>query len=138
MNKNIFNRMKVSINKAYYTATRYDVDATFAYLYHEKELSIEELGKFVRISDQFMPIDKNHYFIHFAFTSHNDAFKASQNLIYHLDKHFNDASSSIAIDTFDTSKTSTIVYNRLVQILNEIKQNPYSRIEDEEVLNGIV
>ena len=138
MEDRIFKRLTIEIDRAYYTFTRYMAPSTFAFLYSEKELTPTELGDFVRISDKFLQIDKNHYFINFVFTEQDGAFKASQNLILNLDIFFKDSSSCIAIDTFDASKSPRIVINRLHQILKETKKNPYSRIEDEDVLNGIV
>lgn len=138
MDERLFNRLRILVNKTYYTATRYKTPATFAYLYNDKELSLEELGKYVRISDHFIKIDRNHFFINFAYTKQDDAFKAAQNLLFALDKHFNNSNSCIAIDTFDTTKSPKVVFNRLVQILDATKRNPDSRIEDEDVLNGVV
>ncbi|QSZ42232.1 hypothetical protein GJV85_08935 [Sulfurimonas aquatica] len=138
MNANIRNRLNIEIKKAYYVFTRYKSPCTFAILYHEEELHVAKLGEFVRISDHLLKVDDNHYFINFAFTEQNGAFKASQNLILYLDKHFNNRTSCIAVDTFDSTHSSTIVINRLMQILQEIKKDPYSRIEDENILNGLV
>ena len=136
MNDSILNRMRVQIKKIYYTHTRYKVPATFAMLYHEKELTVIELSKFVRISDHLLKIDDNHYFITFSHTAHNEAFKASQNLILYLDSFFQNRTSCIAIDTFDTNNSQAIVYNRLMQILDVIRKMPYSRVEDENILDG--
>lgn len=137
MEDKILNRLQILVNKTYYTATRYKTPATFAYMYHTEELSVEELGKYVRISDHFIKIDQNHYFINFAYTGQDNAFKASQNLLHALDKHFNTSTTCIAIDTFDMSKSAKVVYNRLVQILEATKKYSYSRIEDEDILNGM-
>lgn len=137
MENRLLNRVNILINRAYYTASRYNVPATFAYLYHEESLTPKELGKYVRKSDYFVKVDANHYFIHFAHTEQDNAFKASQNLLHYLDRHFNNTSSSIAIDTFNPAKSPKIVYNRLVQILDTAKKSHYSRIEDENILNGM-
>ncbi len=138
MSDELFNRLRIEINKTYYTSSRYKVEFTFALLYHKKELSIDELGDLIRVSDIFFQIDDEHYFINFAFTEQDGAFKASQNLIVYLDKHFQDFTSCIAIDTFDKSKTPKMVLNRLKQILHEIKRNPESRIEDDSILNKMI
>ena len=138
MDTRLFNRLNILIKKTYYVATRYKTPATFAYLYCDRDLSLEELGKFVRISDTFIKMDENHFFINFAYTPQDIAFKAAQNILYAIDKHCNNSNACIAIDTFDISKSPQIVFNRLVQILNETKKNPYSRIEDENVLNGMI
>lgn len=137
MDKHIKERLEIEINKAYYIAKRYKSPSTFAVLYHEKELSLEKLGDYVRISDHILKMDDNNYFIHFTFTEQDGAFKASQNLIVYLDHHFNDRSSCMAIDTFDLSHSPTIVINRLMQILTETKKSSYTRIEDENILNGM-
>jgi len=134
----IKNRLKIEINKAYYIAKRYKSASTFAILYHEEILPVDILGKFVRISDHLLKIDEHHYFVNFTFTKQEDAFKAAQNLLLYLDRHFNNRSSCIALDTFDTTQSPTIVLNRLVQILNETKKSSYTRIEDENILNEIV
>ena len=137
MNENLFNRLSIIINKAYYTHSRYKSPSTFALLYHDKEITPAELGKYVRKTDHFLPLDEHHYFINYAFTEQNAAFKACQNLIFYLDRHFEDQSSYIAVDTFDESKTPRMVYNRLTQILAETKKSSYSRIEDENILNEL-
>ena len=128
-------RVEIEIKKTYYTATRYKRTSTFALLYYEGELSLEQLGKLLRISDHLLKIDKNHYFINFIMTEHSDAFKASENLIFNLDKLLNNTTSCIAIDTFDPTQSPSIVLHRLTQILAETKKNSYSRIEDENILN---
>ena len=127
----------VHINKTYYIYDRYNTIATFALMYHEKELSEEQLANYLRISDQFIKIDNNHYFITFTYCSQKDAFKASQNLLLHLDNFFHNASTCIAIDTFNTSYSPQVVLNRLKQILLEIRKSSYSRIEDEIILSEI-
>ena len=83
-----------------------------------------------------LKIDDNHYFITFYHTPHNEAFKASQNLILYLDNFFQNRTSCIAIDTFDTNNSQAIVYKRLIQILEVTRKTPYSRIEDENILDG--
>jgi len=138
MDERIKNRLQIEINKAYYSYKRYKVDTTFAMLYHKNELPVDKLGKIVRISDHLLKIDDHHYFINYVHTNHNDAFKASQNLLYTLDNYFNNRTSAIAIDTFDTTQTPALVINRLWQILNEIKKNSYTRIDDENILNEMI
>ncbi|MDD5400420.1 MAG: hypothetical protein PHQ93_04445 [Sulfurimonas sp.] len=126
----------ILINKTYYIYRRYNIQATFALLYHNEPLSIVDLSKFVRLSDQFIQIDKNHYFIIFEFTSQKNAYKASQNIIYNLDKHFNTHKGCyIAIDSFDITKSPQNVLNRLKQILIEVRKNPCVRVEVEDILD---
>lgn len=137
MEDRLFNRLQVLVKKAYYIQTRYNLDSTFAYFYFEGDLSVVDLGGFLRISDQFIRLDENHYFVNFSFTKQSDAFKASQNLLVYLDKHLQNRSAAIAIDTFDTSKSARIVLNRLKQILDATKKKQDSRIEDEGVLNEL-
>jgi hypothetical protein len=134
MSQDILNRINVLIKKTYYTYERFGVNATFALLYHEEPLSVVELAKYVRISDHLMKLDENHYFIIFAFTSHENSYKASQNIVHSLDKYFNNHTSCIALDTFNPSKTHQSVLNRLKQIMTETRKDPYMRIESEEIL----
>ena len=135
MEDRIFNRLQILIKRAYYIEERYKLNSTFAYFYFEGDLSTLDLGKFLRISDQFIKIDENHYFVNFSFTKQSDAFKASQNLLLYLDKHLQNRSAIVALDTFDRSKSPRVVLNRLQQILSETRKKHYSRIEDEDVLN---
>ena len=134
MQDNLYNRIKIDIEKAYYIAKRYKSESSFALLYHKKELSPKELGSLIRMSDHFVQIDENHYFINFTFTSSSEITKAAQNLVFKLDKHFNDTDSCIAIDTFNPSSTAKMVCNNLINILAVIKTYSYSRVEDENVL----
>lgn len=132
--KEVLNRINVLVKKTYYTYERFDVNATFALLYHEKPLSVIELSNFVRISDQLIQLNDNHYFIIFAFTAQENAYKASQNIIHKLDVHFDNHTSSIALDNFDPSKSDQEVINRVKQIMIETKKDPFVRIETEEIL----
>lgn len=135
MGPNIMNRVHVLVKKAYYTYERFQLDTTFALLYHEEPLSVVELSNFIRISDSLIELDKNHYFVIFAYTAHENAYKASQNLIHNLDTSFNNHTSCIVLDTFDPSKSPTSVLNRLMQILAEARKKPYIRIETEAILD---
>ena len=135
MNFNNVNRVNVLVKKAYYTSERFQVNATFALLYHEQPLSVVELSQHVRISDQLIQLDDNHYFVIFAFTKQDNAYKASQNIMYRLDEYFKNHTSCIALDTFDSAKSPQSVLNRLNMILTETRKNPYIRIETEEILD---
>lgn len=135
MDENILNRLNVLIKKTYYTNDRFEVDATFALLYHKTPLSVVELSKFVRLSDQLIRLDDNHYFIIFAFTSEENAYKASQNIIHKLDSHLNDHSACIAMDFLDSNKSPQYVLNRLKQIMVEIHRDSHIRIETEDILH---
>ncbi|MFH0710707.1 MAG: hypothetical protein V2A75_10920 [Pseudomonadota bacterium] len=135
MNFNNVNRVNVLVKKAYYTSERFQVNATFALLYHEQPLSVVELSQHVRISDQLIQLDDNHYFVIFSFTKQDNAYKASQNIMYRLDEYFKNHTSCIALDTFDSAKSPQSVLNRLRMILTETRKNPYIRIETEEILD---
>ena len=136
MNTNILNRVNVLVKKTYYTYERFEVDATFALLYHSKPLDVIELSQFIRVSDHLIQLDEQHYFIIFAFTDQTNAFKAAQNIVYSLDHHFNDHTSRIALDTFDPTKSPQMVLNRLKQILSEIHKNAYVRIDTENIFDS--
>lgn len=137
MSLDILDRVNVLVKKTYYTFDRFNVDATFALLYHETPLNVVELSQFIRITDQIIPLDDNHYFIIFAFTSQENAYKASQNILYNLDQLLNNQTSCIALDTFDTKKSSKAVLTRLHQILSETRKSSYIRVETEEILDQI-
>ena len=131
-------RINAEINRAYYTYERYQTDATFALIYHEKELTLEELGSYVRKSDRFVKMDTNHFFMLFHFTNAQAASKASQNLLLRLDNHFHNTTTCIAIDAFNTANPTKVVLNRLKQIINETKKNSFSRIEYEDILDSYI
>jgi hypothetical protein len=135
MTSNISNRIKVLIKKTYYTNERFQVSATFALLYHEEPLSVVELSKCVRISDSLIQIDDYHYFIVFAFTEQDCAYKAAQNIIHKLDKTFNKHTTCIAVDAFDKTKTPANVLNRLKQIMKETRKRSYIRVETDDILD---
>lgn len=135
MDSNILDRVNVLVKKTYYTYERFEVDATFALLYHENPLTLGELAKYVRLSDQLLQIDANHYFIIFSFTPQANAYKASQNILYKLDSDFNNHTSSIAMDTLDPSKSPERLLNRLNQILTEIHKSSFLRIETDDILD---
>lgn len=135
MDDSILNRVNVLIKKTYYTYDRFEVNATFALLYHEAPLSVLELSSYVRLSDQLMQIDDHHYFMIFAFTSEENAYKASQNIIHKLDSYFNDHTSSVALVALDVTMSSQLVLNRLKQIMKEIHRDAHVRIETEDILH---
>lgn len=135
MSFDMMQRVSVLIKKAYYAHERYHVPATFAMLYHEDPLDVKELANFIRISDQVMKLDPHHYFIIFAFTSAEDAYKASQNILLDLDAYFNNRTSCIALDSFDPTLTPQNVINRLKQIVSETQKHSFIRIETEEILD---
>lgn len=135
MDDKILNRLNVLVKKSYYTYERYDAEATFALLYHKEPISVVELSKFIRISDHLIELDEHHYFIIFAFTSQENAHKASQNIIHKLDSYLGSASDCfIALDALDITKTPQNVLNRLRQIVEQARKNGYVRVETEDVL----
>ena len=138
METNLDIRLSAEINRAYYAYDRYDTIATFVMVYHEKDLSLEKMGEFVRATDRFMSIDDNHYFIIFHYTAQDNAYKASQNLLLKLDNYFQNSSTCIAIDNFNKSNSPIVVINRLNQIIKETRKNSFTRIEDEAILDLII
>ena len=123
------------VEKAYYLYLRYGVEATFALLYHSEPLKAKKLGSFLRLSDSTYDIDDHHIFIVFSFTDESGAYKASENLLPKLDHYFGAQNSYIALDAFDTTNSPQIVLKRLMQILSETRKDPFSRIENEKVLD---
>lgn len=135
MSFDILSRVNVLVKKTYYAFERFHVDATFALLYHEKPLNVVELSKYIRVTDHIMPLDDNHYFIIFAFTSQENAYKASQNILLNLDQYLNTQTNCIALDTFDPSKSANAVLIRLKQILAETRKSSYIRVETDDILD---
>jgi len=136
MTDKVFNRLEVEIKKAYYVSERYKFTSSFALIHHEEELTIKGLSMFLRGSDKILEIDENTFFIIFTFTSEEKTFKASENLLLELDKHFNRRDSYIAMEALDASNSPRMVINKLLQILSETRKHSYSRIEDESILNS--
>lgn len=132
----VLNRFEILIKKTYYIHDRYNVEATFGLLYHEPPLTVQELGRVLRISDELIPLDEHQMFIIFTFTAQANAIKASQNVLQKLDHHFNNTTSCIALDRFDTAKSAPIVLGRLRQILAETCRRSFARIENESILDG--
>ena len=135
MGYTITNRINVLIKKTYYHHERFQVDSTFALLYHENPLSVVEFSQYVRISDHLIQVDDHHYFIIFAFTCEENAYKASQNIIHKLDGYLNDHATCIAMDSLDPTKSPQLVLNRLKQIMSEIHRDAHVRIETEDILH---
>lgn len=131
----IVERVEALVQKTYYACERYELDATFAMLYHEKPITPAELGQYVRISDHLVQLDENHYFIIFTYTEHDNAVKACQNLVHSLDHHFNDHTSCIVLDSLNPSKSAKIVLKRLQAILDETRSRSYTRVETEEIFD---
>lgn len=105
-------------------------------MYHKLPINVVELSQFIRISDLLIEIDQNRFFIIYQFTNESDALKAAQNLIFNLDKHFNEINSCyVAIDKLDTSIAPLNVLNRLQSIIEYALKNRVNRVETEEVLD---
>jgi hypothetical protein len=132
------NRYDHMVEKTYYIHKRYGVPATFALVHHARPLDVDTLGGYMRLSDHVIQVDENHYFIIFAFTEENNAHKAAQNLLRHLDEHFKEPCSCIALDSFDVTKNPYIVLCRLKQILTEIRKHGFKRIDNENILDGFM
>jgi len=130
------NNLKDEIDRAYYANEKYDIAATFIMVYSEKNISVENMNKFVRATDRFIHIDDNHYLIIFHYTAQDNAYKASQNLLLKLDDYFQNSSTAIAIGSFNKMKTPAIVVNELKQIIKELKKSSFTRIEDESILDS--
>ena len=130
------NRYERAVKKTYYIHERYKVDATFTLLYHDLPLERETLGGMIRISDEIIEIDANHYFVVFTFTEQENAIKVCQNLLQKLDNFFQDRSTCFALDRLDTTRSAQFVLNRLHQIMAETRKHSYSRIETELILDG--
>ncbi len=134
--ESVKNRFQVMVKKSYYIKQRYNLDFTFALLYHKHPIDVVELSQFIRISDLIIDIDDNHYFIIYQFTDIQETLKATQNLIFNLDKFFNETGSSyVAIDKLDDTVSPMNLLSRLKQIVNYAKTNKINRVETEEVLD---
>jgi len=130
------NRLEIELKKIFYSFEKYNALSTFALLYHKDALDTQTLSNYLRVSDSFLELDDHTYFINFAFTSHEDTFKAAQNILFGLDNHFNNTSTCIAIHELDPTNTPKMTVNKLLQILEETKKYSYSRVEDESILNA--
>ena len=129
-------RLEVELKKIFYSFEKYNALSTLALLYHKEALTVQELSKHLRVSDTFLALDEHTYFINFTFTSHEDTFKAAQNILFDLDNYFNNTSTYIAIHELDPTNTPKMMVNKLLQILEETKKHSYSRVEDESILNA--
>lgn len=128
-------RFSLLVKKIYYIHERYQVEATFTMLHVQHPIEMDEVSEMIRRSDEIFQIDPHRFFVAFTFTDQESARQACVNLLKKLDRHFNDHSSSIALDNFDPSKSPQIVVSRLNQILDEIEKRPYIRIENESILD---
>lgn len=129
-------RLEAEINRAFYANDKYNLIATFVMVYYDKEISVEDMGKYVRATDRFIQIDESHCFIIFHYTAQENAYKASQNLLLKLDKHFQNSNAVIAIDDFDKSESPALIICKLKQIIKEIKKNSLVRVEDKSLLDS--
>lgn len=129
-------KLNTEIGKAHYIFDRYEALSTFALVYHESDISLEILGSYVRISDKLVRISENYHFIIFNFTTQDDAYQASRNLLKKLDKHFDSARSCIAIDAPSKADSTHMVLNKLFQIIEKTKESSISRIEYSDILDN--
>ncbi len=131
-----FTRMEAMVKKTYYTYERYNTDATFALLYHEHPLDVQKLSEYIRISDHIIKINEHMYFLIFAYTNAQNAYKASQNILMGLDAFFGNQTTCIALDDYSVNKSAFMVFNRLKMILKETRKSSYTRIESEDILEA--
>jgi hypothetical protein len=136
LNEELKIRLNAEIGRAHYTYERYKVDATFALVYHEKDISLEQLGSLIRVSDKLVSINENLHFVIYNFTTQDDAYKASRHLLNSLDKHFHNTTSCIAIDSPSKTDSTHMVMNKLHQIILETKKNSVTRIEYSDILDN--
>jgi hypothetical protein len=136
LDEDLKTRLNAEIGRAHYTYERYKVDYTFALVYHEKDIELDVLGSYVRVSDKLVRIDENMHFVIYNFTTQDDAYKASKNLLNNLDNHFHSTKSCIAVDAPAKTDTTHMVLNKLDQILQETKRSSVSRIEYEDILDN--
>jgi hypothetical protein len=129
-------RLNAEIGRAHYTYERYKAEATFALVYHEKDIGLEQLGSLVRVSDRLVRVNENLHFVIYNFTTQDDAYKASRHLLSSLDKHFHSATSCIAIDSPPKTDSTHMVMNKLHQIILETKKNSVTRIEYSDILDN--
>jgi hypothetical protein len=129
-------RLNAEIGRAHYTYERYNVDYTFALVYHEKDIELDLLGSYVRVSDKLVRISESLHFVIYNFTTQDDAYQASKNLLNNLDKHFDSTNSCIAIDAPVKTDSTHMVMNKLDQILQETKKSSVSRIEYGDILDN--
>ncbi len=134
---NIPSRFEVMVKKVYYVYEKFGLDFSFALLSLAKPISVTDLSRYVRSSDVLIPIDENHYFIIFQFTSPDAAFRTSQELVFSLDKFFNQPKSSfVAIEKLNINITPLNVLKRLDSIVQATKKAGYSQVETEDILDN--
>ncbi len=130
-------RLESEISRVHDACDRYGSDVSSAIVYHEKDIDLSLFGSFLRKNDRVIRLDENHHFVMFFFTSESEAYDAAKNLLAHLDIHFNDKTSCIAIDSACKNDSANMMINKLLQILKETKKNSISRIEYEDILDEV-
>ena len=137
INDDIQKQLNQEIEKSHYKAKRYQQAFTFALLNYEGDLEQKKLEEFLRLSDFVLKIQEGYYFLNFYNTNEQDALKASENLLFHIDSLLQNQKSYIAIDRVDSNESATSTINRLYQILQEAKKHQTNRVEDEQILNEL-
>jgi len=137
IDKQTYEQLDTEIKKTHYNAKRYSTVSTFGLLYFEGNLEEKMLQEFMRLSDYFLKLNDNYYFLSFHHTDENGAIKAGENLIFNLDQYLGNKSSYIAVDRIDTTESTRSTINRLYQILQEAKKHKNNRVEDENILNEL-
>jgi len=135
MNQNLEKRYEVLVKKTYYIHKRYNLESTFALLYHKEPLSLVQLSAYARISDYIIEVDENNYFIIFQFTSEEDAYKASQNIIGKLEVNFCSHAFYIGLHKININMTPQNILKKLRLIVEYAIKNRFNRVETEEVLD---
>ena len=130
-------QIEAEISKTHYEVQRYKLNATFALLYFEGDLTKQQIQNGIRESDTVLVLNTNYIFITFHFTDESDAIKAGENLLLSIDKILHNTSSYIAIDRIDSIESPKSTLNRLYQIIQEARKHSNNRVEDENILNDV-
>jgi hypothetical protein len=130
-------RLESEVGRVHDACKRYGSNTSSAIVYHDKEIELALLGSFLRKNDKIIKLDANHHFVMFCQTSEEEAYDAAKNLLAKLDRHFQNTSSCIAIDSACKNDSINMMINKLLQILKETKKNSVSRIEYEDILDEI-
>ncbi len=136
--KEIDPRVVSEIKRIFYLKKRYNIDGKFALLYVEDEISLEEVSRFVRMSDRVMRVGEHYYLIIYMYViKDSDAYKAAENLLYKIDNFFGHQNSYIALSGFDESFSVDNILNRLKMIADTTKEKSNTRVEFDDILDRV-
>jgi len=121
-----------------YRFQRYDIPFSIAIFHADNSEALDSLDTLVRQTDKTVRIDKNFSCVIFGCVGHEDAFKASENLLHGIARHFPKVKLSAGLTSVTHMDDSKDMLYRAMNNLNFAMHEKMSSVEDDSVIEYLV